>query len=126
MNVLGAVGVSLLCAMCALVLRESKSPVAPLVSLLGGLCLLLFLLPRLGELLSGLEETLGTLDGALMGSVGKVLAASLLIGVGCDACTELGAPSLAAKLDFFGKIEILLLSLPTLGELFSRVTTLLS
>ncbi|MBQ9735212.1 MAG: hypothetical protein IJV96_00315 [Clostridia bacterium] len=126
MSVVSAVGVSLLCAVCALVLRESKSPVAPLLSLLGGLCLLLVLFPRLGDLFSTLKNTLGALDGAGVESVGKILSAALLVGVGCDACTELGAPHLAAKLDFFGKIEILLLALPTLDELLSRVTALLS
>lgn len=126
MTALSAVGVSLLCALCALVLRESKSPIAPLLSLLGGLCLLLCLAPRIGALFSGLKDAIGVLDGVPIDTVGKVLAVSLLVGVGCDACTELGAPQLASKLDFFGKIEILLLSLPTLGELFSRVTALLS
>ena len=121
-----AVGVSVLCAVCALILRESKNPIAPLLSLLGGLCLLLCLIPRIRTLLSGMESALGALDGALPTAVGKILAASLLVGVGCDVCTELGAPTLAARLDFFGKIEILLLSLPTLGELFSRVSVLLS
>ena len=126
MSILPAVGVSVLCAVCALVLREIKSPVAPLITLLGGICLLLCLLPRAREALAGLEGIVGLLDPTLTETLCKVLCASLLVGIGCDACTELGAPTLAAKLDFFGKIEILLLSLPTLSELFSRVTGLLS
>ena len=106
MNLLTTLGVGVLAAVSALVLKECKSPLAPLFTLSAGLVLLLSLIPR---------ET-----------VGKVLAAGLLTSIGTDVCCELGAPSLGAKLELAGKIEILLLSLPLFGELFSRVEVLLS
>lgn len=119
-------GVCLLTAVCALVLRETKSPYASLLTLGGGLLLLLSLFPRIAPLVSWAEEMTALLPPQVGETVGKVLAVGLLSGVGCDICTELGAPTLAARLELVGQIEILLLALPLLRELFSRAEALLA
>ena len=126
MTLLSSIGIGVLCAVAALVLRECKSPMAPLLTLLGGILLLLSVIPRLSPLISWAKSLEGALPLALGETVGKVLAAGFLCSVGSDVCTELGAPSLGGKLELAGKIEILLLSLPILKELFSRVEALLS
>ena len=120
------VGVALLLSLVALFLRESKSALAPLLLLGGGVVLLLGVLPRLFafsslfSLLSsaGLEEETET--------VAKVLSVGFLTSIGAEACTELGAPSVASKLELCGRIEILLLALPALNELVSGALSLLS
>lgn len=126
MTLLETLGVSLLCALSALVLRESKSPIAPFVTLIGGVLILLSLLPAVRsavDFAAGLAESLPTLFGE---TVGKVIAVGFLCGVGADVCNELGAPSLGTKLTLFGKLEIFLLALPVLTELLSRAEALLS
>ena len=126
MTVLETLGISLLCAISALVLRESKSPVAPFVTLIGGVLLLFSLLPRITaalEFASTLAEALPAMFGE---TVAKVLAVGFLCGVGTDICADLGAPSLGAKLTLVGKLEIFLLALPILTELLSRAEALIS
>lgn len=126
MSVGQTVGVALLLSLVALFLRESKSALAPLLLLGGGVVLLLGVLPRLSafsslfSLLSsvGLEEETET--------VAKVLSVGFLTSIGAEACTELGAPSVASKLELCGRIEILLLALPALNELVSGALSLLS
>ena len=120
------VGTALLLALMALVLRESKSALSPLLLLGGGSLLLLGALPKLSAFSSlfsyfssvGLaEETEPTV---------KVLAVGFITSLGAEACTELGAPSVAGKLELCGRIEILLLALPTLNALVSGALSLLS
>lgn len=125
MTLLQTVGISLLCAVAALVLRECKSPLAPLLTLFGGLCLLGTVLPRLSPLVAWGERLAAALPATVGETVGKVLAAGLLCGVGEDVCTDLGAASLGARLALVGKVEILLLALPLLTELFARAEALL-
>lgn len=125
MTLVETVGTSLLCAIAALVLRECKSPVAPLLTLLGGILLLLSALPRLAPLVAWGERLAASLPAAVGETVGKVVAAGLLLGVGEDTCAELGAPALGARLSFVGRIELLLLALPLLQELLSRAEALL-
>lgn len=126
MTLLPTLGIGVLCAIAALVLKECKSPLAPLLTLLGGILLLLGIVPRLTPLLSWAQTLEDALPHAVGETVGKVLAAGFLCGIGSDICTELGAPSLASKLELAGRVEILLLSLPLLTELFARVEALLS
>ena len=126
MNLLATVGIGILIAISALLLRECKSPLAPLVTLMTGIALLLSILPRLSPIIAWAEELSSTLPAVVGETVGKVLAAGILTAIGSETCSELGAPSLGARLELFGRIEILLLALPLLRELFSRVEALLS
>lgn len=126
MNLLATVGVGVLAAISALILKECKSPIAPLFALSSGLVLLLSLVPRLSPVITWAGMLSESLPSVVGETVGKVLAAGLLTSIGSDVCCELGAPSLGAKLELAGKVEILLLSLPLFGELFSRVEALLS
>ena len=120
------VGTALLLALMAWVLRESKSALSPLLLTGGGLLLLLGVFPKLSafsSLLSflstvGLEEETETAV--------KVLSVGLITSMGAEACVELGAPSVAGKLELCGRIEILLLALPTLNALISGALSLLS
>ena len=119
-------GVCLLAAICALILRETKSPYAALLTLGCGVLLLLSLMPKIEPLVAWGEEMAGILPAQIGETVGKVLAVGFLTGVGCDVCNELGSPALASKLELAGQLEILLLALPLLRELFSRAQELLS
>ena len=126
MSVGQTVGVALLVSLLALVLRESKSGIAPLFLLLGGFLLLGAALSRAASLSAvlsffstvGLEEETET--------VVKVLSVGLLTSLGAEACTELGAPTVASKLELCGRVEILVLALPTLQGLLTGILALLS
>ena len=126
MSLLTTLGVGMLTAVSALMLRELKSPIAPLFTLSGGLILLLSLLPRLSPIIAWAEALAGSLPAVVGETVGKVLAAGLLTAIGAETCAELGAPTLGTRLALAGKLEIMLLSLPLLKELFARVEALLS
>ena len=126
MTVLTSVGVGVLCAVCALVLRECKSPLTPLLTLLGGMLLLTATLPRLSPLFAWVETLEAALPLSVGERVGKVLAVGFLSSVGKETCGELGAPSLGTRIELIGRVEILLLSLPVLTELYARVEALLA
>ena len=117
-------GFAVLCAALAFVLRECKSPLTPFVSILGGIALLLGTLSRVadGEIISKLSSLFQGEDTKI---VFKVLAIGLLTEVCADTCEELGSPTVAKRLVFFGNVEILFVTLPTLSELFSLTEDLL-
>lgn len=126
MTVAETVGVALLCAVSALILRECRSPIAPFLILLGGLLIWMTILPAIEKTWSFAITLTHSLPSGVGEIAGKVLAIGLLSGAGADVCTELGAPSLATALGFAGKAEILLLALPLLTELLSRAEALLT
>ena len=120
------IGVGVLCAICTLILKETKSPLSQFIPVIGGILLLLTLFPRLSPLVDFVRSFGDSLPEGLFTSVGKILAAGVLCSFGADLCTELGSPTLGARLLLVGKIEIFLLALPVLTELLSRVEALFS
>ena len=116
----------MLCAVCALILKEIKSPISQFIPILGGVLLLLTVLPRITPLFTFVKELGDTLPIGMLETVGKILAVGILCSFGADLCSELGSPTLGTRLSLVGKIEIFLLSLPILKELLSRVEALFS
>ena len=126
MNTVGMIGGAVLCAALSLVLREYKGLLAALPVLLGGV----LLLSGAFAFLSPLTEFFAFFSGAGLASevvlVGKVLGVGYLTEIGADLCRDLGAPTLAARLEFLGRMEILLLCLPVLKELLGKALEMLS
>ena len=113
-----ALGFAVLGAVLIFVLRESKSPLAPLLSLFAGTLLLSAALARYAE--SELFTVLASLsEKEETKTVFKVLSVGLLTEIGADTCDELGAASLGKRLVFFGNAEIFFLVFPVLRELLT-------
>lgn len=118
MTAAAALGFAVLGAILIFILKESKSPLAPLLSLAGGVVLLSAALSRYAE--SELPSFLLSLAKKEEGElVFKVLGIGFLTELGADVCDELGSSSLGKRLIFFGNAEILLLSLPVLKDLLT-------
>lgn len=118
MTAASAFGFAALGAILIFVLKESKSPLVPLLSLVGGILLLSAALSRYAE--SELPSFLLSLAGKEETKlIFKVLGVGFLTELGADVCDELGAGTLGKRLVFFGNAEILLLSLPVLKELLT-------
>ena len=111
-----AFGFAVLGAVLVFVLRESKSPLAPLLSLSAGILLLFSTLSRFAE--SELLKSVAALaEREESRTVFKVLSVGLLTEIGADTCEELGAATLGKRLVFFGNAEIFLLAWPVLKDL---------
>lgn len=114
-------GLSLLCAFCALVIKEAGG--ARFAVALSAFTCVLFLLPlltRYGEVVRFLSALLG--DSLLSESFSlslKALSVGLLSSFCADLCRELGEAGLGERLELCAKAEIMVLALPTLARLFS-------
>ena len=113
-----AFGFAILGAVLVFVLKESKSPLAPLLSLLSGTLLFCAALSRYAQ--SELLSTLSALaEKEEAKTVLKVLSVGLLTEIGADTCDELGAGALGRRLVFLGNAEIFFLVFPVLKELLT-------
>lgn len=120
-------GIALLCAFCALVVKETGGTrFAVALTALSGVLLVLPLLAKYGEVmnfLSALSEN--TLFSESFRLSTKALSVGLLASFTADLCRELGEGGLGEKLELFAKAEILVLALPTLSRLLSICTDLM-
>ena len=126
MGILQISGVALLGVTAILLLRELRATAAVPVRLVTALVLLGAAVGLYAPILSRVDALFALSGGA--GVVGAVLRA-VGIGLICELtagfCRDLGEGSVAEGVLLFGRLEILLLSLPLLDELLCVIEELL-
>ena len=120
-----AVGCGILIAIVCGALKQDSRPFSLYVAAVGGVLLTAWaigklggawtLFARLGEL-----ETLSTYTTLLL----KALGVGYVVKIAGDVCRDLGAAETAAKIELCGKVELLLMAMPLLGELISLALAL--
>ena len=119
-------GVGLLCGVTALLLKKQSPLFSALLSAAGVLLIFSFLLLRYAELLTPLTEAmsehgLGTYGAVML----KALGVGLIVHLSGGVCRDLGENTLADGIELAGKIEILLLCLPLMGQVLALLEELL-
>lgn len=113
-------GLSLLSAALAYLLKGLSPRLSLFPPLFCGLALFVFAITRYREpltLLGDLAERGGLSDA--LGSILRMLGIGLISAFTADLCRDLGESTLASRVELCGRVEILLLCLPYLSELFS-------
>lgn len=127
MTVVKIVLFAVLCAVCILVLKTQKSPIA---QLLGAMCCVVLAVYIIGENNALFSEMRALLDEsgytAYAKTLVKALGVALVCEMGADVCRELGEAGVASKIELAGKIEILVLALPIARDLLSSARGLVS
>ena len=126
MNIVSVAGVAILGAILLLLLRELRPAVAyptrtaALLVLIGAsVALILPIVARIRSLLSGGETTQTEV-------ILRALGVAMIAELAASFCRDLGEETLAEGVLFFGKAEILFLSLPLLEAVLSLAKELLS
>ena len=126
MSLLKLCGLVILSAVLLLLLREMGGKLAPLGAATAGVMLLLLLIERYREVFRFLLELSG---GELLSSVLsfslRVLGLALLTEITAGICRDLGEGGLATRLEWCGRAEILVVSLPTLSRILELALTYL-
>lgn len=120
MSVEQGIGLALLSAALAFLIKPLSPRLAIFPPLFCGLALLVFALSRYREPLSLLTELAeqGGLSDALS-AILRMLGVGLITSFTADLCRDLGEGTLASRVELCGRVEILLLCLPFLSELLS-------
>lgn len=119
-------GIALICAVLGLSLKSSgASAFVPLVTVGGSLLLVFALLSRYGTALSeifALFSDSPAADSFLL--VCKAMGVAFLCSTTADICRDMGEASLGARVEAIGRMEILLLCLPTFSALLQAALAL--
>ena len=124
--IIKACAVALTAAILGLILRELGFCGARLVSICATCAVMLFVILRLGEVqgeLNELQKIAGT--GGVVKDIMKIVGVGYLFGICADICLDLGEPTLSRGLLIAGKIEVVILTIPTLKEIIKMATDIL-
>ncbi|HNX14691.1 MAG TPA: SpoIIIAC/SpoIIIAD family protein [Oscillospiraceae bacterium] len=114
-------------AVICVILKQYKPEFSAALAIGFSVILLLYLLSKINPIVKALE-TLATQSGIpteFFSAVTKALGISILVGLSCDSCTDAGQNSLASNIELAGKIAIVLLCIPLIGEIVEVVKKLL-
>jgi len=103
--------------------RHSKSEMGPILAITASAMILLMMIEPLREIITFLETIAdkANIDTVYIGIVLKILAIAYIASFSSSLCKDANADSLAAQIDFSGKIMILVLAIPILMAVLNSI-----
>ncbi len=127
MDIFKIIGVGIVGAVCALVLKHSQSQYAVLATLATGVVILIVTLQSLGNVLVSFREIVDRtgVDDGLFATLLKIVGVGYLTEYSASMCADMDCASIGKKIAFGGKIAIFLMALPIVKSLVEIVLVLI-
>lgn len=126
-DVLSIIGIGIVAAALAIVLRQHRPEFAMLVSLAAGIFILLKVVSAVVPVVDQIQSILSTASLPLeyAGVLFKALGICFTTQIACDTCKDAGESAISAKVEMAGKIAVLVVSLPLFSQVLSIVYSLI-
>lgn len=126
MDIVSVIGIGVVAAVLAVLLRQYRPEFAIFVSLGAGIILMLLCCT---SLVPAVEQLRAMLDMSSMPTqyaevLFKALGICLITQVACDACKDAGENAIGAKVELAGRVGVLVVSLPLFQQVLSIVYSL--
>lgn len=119
MDILKIVMVGIIAALLAVVLREEKPEIAVVISIVTGLVIFIFIITKLNSVMTVLRyfAAKANIDVLYFSTILKVIAIAYITEFGAQICRDAGEGAIAAKVEFAGKVLIMVIAIPILAAL---------
>ncbi len=127
MEIIKIMGVAIVGAVSALIIKEHKPQMAIVVGIATAAVLFLMILSQVEYVLNVVTITATGLEinTEYIAAIFKMIGISYLSQFGSEICRDAGQNAIAAKVELAGKIMIVALSVPILIELMNLLVSLL-
>lgn len=128
MDIMKIVGIGIIATILAVILREQKPEIALQVSIITGLIIFIFVITKLNSVLTVLKyfASKTNIDLIYFTTIIKVIAIAYITEFGAQVCKDAGEGSIASKIEFGGKVLIMILAIPILAALMDVITKLIA
>jgi stage III sporulation protein AD len=128
MEIMKIVGIGIIATMLAIILREQKPEIALQVSIVTGLIIFVFVISKMSSVLSVLKyfASKTNIDLIYFTTILKVIAIAYITEFGAQVCKDAGESSIASKIEFGGKVLIMIMAIPILAALMDVITKLMA
>lgn len=123
MEIVKVVAFALLAMIIVQVFKDKKSDIAIQVSIAAGVLIFLYMLTKITAVLQFLQQLAlkANIDFIYLNTVLKILGIAYLASFCSEICKDAGEGSLASKVEFSGKILILVLAIPILMAVMQSI-----
>lgn len=123
MDIVKIVSFALVALFIVSLIKNDKKDVAILLSIVTGIVIFIFLLSKLTIIVNFLQtlSSKANIDVVYLDTVFKILGIAYLSSFCAEICKDAGESSIAAKVEFAGKILILTLAIPILMAVLQTI-----
>lgn len=108
------VGLGLVVAVLAVILRGSKPEMAVLLSISAGIIIFLAMIGRINSVLEVIKDlsARANLSMVYLGTILKIVGIAYVADFGAQICRDAGEGAVASKIEFAAKIIVLVMAVP--------------
>ncbi|MCK8825457.1 stage III sporulation protein AD [Fuchsiella alkaliacetigena] len=127
MEIIQIVGLSLVATVLILLVRENEPEIAMQLSLIVGIIIFIMMLGRIVAIVDLLRDLAlsAEVDLIYLDTVLKVIGIAYIAEFGAAICRDAGEGIIAAKVEFAGKVLIMVLAIPIMLAVLESVMQLL-
>ncbi|CDF58215.1 stage III sporulation protein AD [Thermobrachium celere] len=127
MEIAQIVLMALVVAIILTLLSQEKKEIAVQVSILFGIVIFFMMFTKFTAVIQAMQQLAikANIDYTYINIVLKIIAISYIASFGIEICKDIGQSSLASKIEFAGKILILILAIPIIMAVMEMVLKLL-
>ena len=127
MDILKIIGFIFIALFLYLLFKDKRGDLAILVLLCSGVMVFIYSIGQINEIITFLKsiaEKAG-IDGLYLGVILKIIGIAYLASFCSEICKDAGAGTLASKVEFSGKLFILILAIPILMAVLYSILEIL-
>jgi len=123
MEIIKVVAFAFMALFIVLIFKDRRDDLAIQVSIAAGILIFLFMINKLTIIMSFLQTLANraSIDVVYLNTVFKILGIAYLASFCSEICRDAGENSIGAKVEFAGKILILVLAIPILMALLQSI-----
>ncbi|MFD1955862.1 stage III sporulation protein AD [Paenibacillus thailandensis] len=127
MEIIQVVGIGLIATVLILVVREQKPVFAYLLAAFTGLFIFLFVIGKIEAVIDVLEQLAGRagIPSIYLKTILKIIGIAYIAEFGAQIIRDAGLDSIASKVEFAGKVLILVMAVPIISVIVETVIGLL-
>lgn len=123
MDIMKIVAIGIVGAILGVILREQKPELAIQLSIVTGLIIFILVLDKLNSVITVLKyfANKSNIDILYFSTILKVVAIAYISEFGAQVCRDAGEGSIASKIEFAGKVMIMIMAIPILAALMDVI-----
>ncbi|MDI6705399.1 MAG: stage III sporulation protein AD [Bacillota bacterium] len=126
MEIFQIVGLGLIAAVLAVLLKQHRPEIALHVSVVTGLIIIMLIMFKLAsvlEALQGMAQRINV-DTVYISTIFKIVGIAYIAEFGSQVCRDAGETSIASKIELAGKVIIMVLAVPILMALLDLIISI--
>ncbi len=123
MEIIQIVAIGMVAAILAIIIKDQSPELAIQISIVTGLIIFLLMITKLNSVLTVLKHfaAKANIDILYFSTILKVIGIAYITEFGAQVCRDAGENSIASKIEFAGKVLIMVLAVPVLAALLDII-----